>query len=180
MVQQVGELLTRAHTLFADPPASGGPAAVGAGAHLAGAGRHVHTGGLHSATLAGRLAGGHGTFAEAAGAGLAALADSDEQLGEHLEQAAGTDRRGRAASGAVIDAAATDVTALAPLCGTPAGQHALLGALRARVAEQQRIVEDAKAGAAAAAAGLRALTYQPTEATTGPDDQTTAASARRR
>jgi peptidoglycan DL-endopeptidase CwlO len=167
VVSQVGELLTRAHTLFGDPPASGGPAAAGAGAHLAGAGRQVHTGRQQMTGVSGRLAGSHGLFTRAAGAELSHLAGSDEQLGQRLEQAAGTDRRGRAATAAVLDAAAADVAALAPLGDTPAGQHALLSALRARVAQQQGIVEDAQARAAAAAAALRALTYQPADPTTG-------------
>jgi peptidoglycan DL-endopeptidase CwlO len=167
VVSQVEELLTRAHTLFADPPASGGPAAAGAGAQLAGAGRHVHTGHQQMTGVCGRLAGGHGLFTRAAGAELSDLADSDEQLGQRLEQAAGTDRCGRAATAAVLHAAAADVAALAPLGHTPAGQHALLSALRARVAQQQGIVEDAQARAAAAAAALRALNYQPADPTTG-------------
>jgi peptidoglycan DL-endopeptidase CwlO len=159
VVAQIGELLTRAHTLFADPPTSGGQAAAGAGAHLAGAGQHGHTGRRKMAGVSGRLAGGHALFAGAGGAGLSTLAGSDEQLGARLEQAAGTDRRGSAASAAVVDAAAADVAALAPLADTPAGQHALLSALRARVAQQQGIVVDTKARAAATAEGLRTLTY---------------------
>jgi hypothetical protein len=167
VVARVEELLTRAHTLFADPPASGGPAAAEAGAHLAGAGQRAHTGRRQMAGMSGRLAGGHGLFAGAAGAGLSTLAGSDEQLSRRLEQAAGADRRGSAASAAVVDAAAADVAALAPLCDTPAGQHALLSALRARVAQQQGIVAASKARAAATAAGLRALRYQPTPASGG-------------
>jgi len=176
VVHQVAQLLTRAHTLFGDPPASGGQAAVGAGAHLAGAGRHLHTARRQMAGVSGRLAGGHGLFTGVAVAQLSTLAGSDAQLGQRLEQAAGTDRGGRAASAAVVDAAAADIAALAPLSNTPAGQHALLGALRVRVAQQQGIVEDGKARAAAAAAGLRALSYQPTRPTTGPDNPTAGAS----
>jgi hypothetical protein len=117
--------------------------------------------------LAGRLAGGHGRLTGAAGAELSALARSDQQLGRCLEQAADTDRHGRAASGAVLHAVVADVAALAPLSGTPAGQHALLSALRARVAHQQRIIADSAARAAAAAANMRALSYQPTQQITG-------------
>ena len=179
VVQQVGELLTRAHTLFGDPPTSGGPAAAGAGAHLAGAGQHVYTGRAQMAAASGRLARGHRLFAGAAEAGLSTLAGNDAQLGERLEQAAGTDRRGRAASAAVLDAAAADLAALAPLTDTSAGQHALLSALRARVAQQQSIVEYTQAHAAAAA-GLRALSYQPTQPISGPDNPTTDASRQSR
>jgi peptidoglycan DL-endopeptidase CwlO len=180
VVQQVGELLSRAHALFGDPLTSGGSAAVGAGAQLAGAGQQLHTGRRQMTGLAGRLTGGHGLLTGIAGAGLSALAGSDDQLGQRLDQAADTDRRGRAASGAVVDAAAADVAGLTPLSGTPAGQHALLSALRARVAQQQRIVADTGARAAVAAARLRALGYQPTAPITGPDAPTTGAPGDRR
>jgi hypothetical protein len=163
VIRQVGELLDRAHTLFADPPASGGPTAVGAGARLADAGQQLHAGRRQMTDLAGRLAGGHGRLTGAAGAELSALAGGDEQLGRCLEQAADTDRHGRAASRAVLRAVVADVAALAPLSGTPAGQHALLSALRARVAHQQSIIADTAARARAGAATMRALSYQPTQ-----------------
>jgi peptidoglycan DL-endopeptidase CwlO len=172
VVRQVGELLNRAHTLFADPPTSGGPTAAGAGARLADAGQQLHAGRRQMTDLAGRLAGGHGRLTGAAGAELSALAGGDEQLGRCLEQAADTDRHGRAASGAVLRAVVADVVALAPLSGTPAGQHALLSALRARVVQQQRIIADTAARAGAAAATMRALSYQPTQQITGvPGDR---------
>jgi hypothetical protein len=167
VVRQVGELLHRAHTLFADPPTSGGPTAAGAGAQLADAGQQLQAGRRQMIGLGGRLAGGHGRLTGAAGAGLFALAGGDEQLGRCLEQAADADRHGRAASGAVLRAVVADVVALAPLSGTPAGQHALLSALRARVAQQHSIIADTAARAAAAAADMRALSYQPTAQITG-------------
>jgi len=169
VVRQVSELLTRSHALFGDPPTSCRPAAAHAEAHLADAGQHVHTSRGSMTHASGRLADGHRLFTDTAHAGISALAGSDEELGARLERAAGADRHGRAASAAVVHAAATDVTALAPLRDTPAGQHALLSALRARVAQQQSIVEDTKTRAGAAAAGLRALTYpraQPATRTT--------------
>jgi peptidoglycan DL-endopeptidase CwlO len=167
VVRQVGELLDRAHTLFADPPASVGPTAAGAGAQLAGAGQRLHAGRRQMTDLAGRLAGGHGRLTGVAGAELSTLAGRDEQLGRCLEQAANTDRDGHAASGAVRRAVVADVVALAPLSGIPAGQHALLSALRARAAHQQRIIADTAARAAAGAASMRALSYLPTQQSTG-------------
>lgn len=156
VVQQVGELLTRSQTLFAGPAAS---TPADSGARLADADQPLHRGWDRTAQLAGRAAGGHAQFVEAAGSGLSTLADSDEQLGRRLEHAAALHQRGRAASAAVLDAAAADTTALAPLARTPAGQRALLSALRTRVAQQQHLIADARAGAMAAAAAVRSLTY---------------------
>ena len=169
VVRQVRELLDRAHTLFADPPTSGGPTAAGTGVQLlAGAGQQLHAGSRRPMTdLAGRLAGDHGRLTGAAGAELSALARRDAKLGRCLEQAADAERHGRAASGAVLRAVAADVAALAPLSGTPAGQHALLRALRARVAHQQSIIADTAARAGVAATTIRALSYRPTPQITG-------------
>jgi peptidoglycan DL-endopeptidase CwlO len=127
----------------------------------------VHTGRGRMAAVSGRLAGGHGPFAGAAAAGLSALAGIDEALGARLEQAAGTERRGRTASRAVVEALTADMAALVALSDTPAGQHALLRALRARLTQQQGIVADTKARAAATAAGLQTLTY-PRSGADGP------------
>jgi hypothetical protein len=157
VAQQVGELLDRAHTLFADPPAAR------VGGRLVGAGEQLHTDHREMTALAGRLADGHRQLSGLAHAELTTLSDHDEQLGSCLERAADTDRAGRAASDAVRRAAATEVAALTPLSGTPAGQHALLSALRARVTQQQRIIADTTAQASATAAEVRALSYQPTD-----------------
>jgi hypothetical protein len=61
----------------------------------------------------------------------------------------------RAASAAVLDAAAADLAALAPLTDTSAGQHALLSA-------------------------LRALSYLPTQPISGPANPTTDANRQSR
>lgn len=169
VVRQVGELLDRAHTLFADPPTSGEPTAAGAGAQLADAGQQLHAGRRQMTDLAGQLAGGHGRLTGAAGAELSALAGGDNRLGRCLEQAADTDRHGRAAAGAVLRAVVADVVALAPLSGTPAGQHALLSALRAQMAQQQRIIADIAARAGDTAANVRALSYQQITGVPGAD-----------
>jgi hypothetical protein len=158
VAQQVWELLDRAHALFADPPSAG------VGARLAGAGEQLHTGQREMTALVGRLADGHRQLSGAAHAELITLSDHDEQLGSCLERAADIDRAGRAASDAVRGAVATELGALVPLSGTPAGQRALLSALRARVTQQHRIVAESAARAGATAAAVRALSYPTTGA----------------
>jgi hypothetical protein len=117
-------------------------------------------------TLTGRLADGHASFVGSASTELSALAGGDAQFSGVLQGAAQKHDLGSAASTAVIAAATIDTAALSALTRTPAGQHAVLSALRARLAEQQRIIGDTRGDAAAAAAAVRALTYP--SATSGP------------
>jgi hypothetical protein len=159
LVQQVGEVLGRAHALFGDPPASGGVAALDAGSGLAAAGDLVRGGQQRMSGLSGVLPVKYGGFATDAGAALDGGAGTDNSLGGQLQDAAGADRSGRASSGAVVNGAATDTASLAPLSGTPAGQRALITALRARVAQQQQVVNAYKTRDARLAAVMRSLAY---------------------
>jgi hypothetical protein len=166
VVRQIGELLSRSHTLFAEPATSGACTAPESGARLADAGQQLQAGGDRTAQLAGRMSDGHALFSGSASTELSALAGSDTRFSGYLQDAAEKQDQGSAASSAVIGAATADTTALGLLTRTPAGQHALLIALRAQVAEQQRIIADTRADAAATAAAIRALIYPP--ATGGP------------
>jgi hypothetical protein len=159
VVQQVGEVLGRAHSLFGDPPSSGGSAAAGAGNKLSGAGDLVRDGQSRISGLSGQFATSYGVFAGGAGPALDNLAGTDQQLSNQLREAAGSDRGGRATSGAVVNGAAADTAGLAPFSNTPAGQKALLTALRSRVAQQQQVVQAYKARDAKMAAMLRSLAY---------------------
>ncbi|HYR17523.1 MAG TPA: hypothetical protein VEQ67_25410, partial [Mycobacterium sp.] len=56
LVEHVGEALGRAHSLFGDPPESGGPAPLGARSRLAGAGDLVRGGLAQVSGLSGEFA----------------------------------------------------------------------------------------------------------------------------
>ncbi len=159
LVQQVGEVLGRAHSLFGDPPVSGGTAALNAGSGLAAAGEVVRGGQQQISALSGALPVKYGGFATDATVALDGAAGADGNLSGQLRDAAGADRSGRASSGAVVNGAATDTASLAPVSGTPAGQRTLIAALRARVAEQQQVVSAYKARDARLAALVRSLAY---------------------
>jgi cell wall-associated NlpC family hydrolase len=159
LVEQVGEALGHAHSLFGDPPASGGTAALAAGSQLAAAGDLVRGGLAQFSGLSGEFASGYTAFGAGAGPKLDGLAGTDEQLSDQLGEAARADRTGRAISGGVVDNAAADTAALAPYTDTPAGQRALITALRARVAHQQQVVSAYKARDARMAALLRSMAY---------------------
>ena len=159
LVQQVAGVLGRAHALFGDPPASGGVVALDSGAGLAAAGDLVRGGRARMTGLSGVLPVKYGGFATDAGAALDGAAGTDTSLGGQLDDAAGADRSGRASSGAVINGAAADTAGLAPVSGTAPGQRALIAALRARVAQQQQVVNAYNARDARLAAVLRSLRY---------------------
>jgi hypothetical protein len=109
--------------------------------------------------LSGALPVKYGGFATDAGVALDGAAGTDSRLSGQLHDAAGADRSGRASSGVVVNGAATDTASVAPLSGTPAGQRALISALRARVAQQQQVVNAYKARDARLAPVLRSLAY---------------------
>ena len=109
--------------------------------------------------MSGALPVKYGGFATDATVALDGAAGTDSNLSGQLRDAAGADRSGRASSGAVVNGAATDTASLAPVSGTPAGQRTLIAALRARVAEQQQVVNAYKARDARLAAMVRSLAY---------------------
>jgi cell wall-associated NlpC family hydrolase len=159
VVEQVAEVLGRAHGLFGDPSASGGSAARNAGSALTGAGDMVRGGVAQMSGLSGDFAASYTAFGGRAGARLDRLAGTDQRLSGQLHDAARADRIGRTTSGGVLNGAAADTAALAPFTGSPAGQQALLTALRARVAHQQQVVAAYKARDARMAALLRSMAY---------------------
>jgi peptidoglycan DL-endopeptidase CwlO len=159
LVEHVGEVLGRGHALFGDPPSSGGTAATTSGAGLTAAGDLVRGGHQRISALSGALPAGYTTFATDAGPALDAAAKADDALGTNLRDAAASDRAGRGTSGAVVNGAASDTAALAPSTQTPAGQRALVSALRARLAQQQQVIAAHKAQDARLASMVRSLMY---------------------
>jgi len=153
-------VLGHAHSLFSDPPSSGGSAARGAGSALAGAGGVVRGGRAQISALSGEFSTGYSAFGDRAAPSLDGLAGTDQRLSDRLHDAAGTDRTGRTASSGVLAGAAGDTTALAPYTSTPTGQKALITALRARVARQHQVVAAYKARDARMAALLRSMAYR--------------------
>ena len=159
LVARVEQVLGRAHGLFGDPPVSGGSAASGAGSRLAGAGERVRGSARQMSGLSGQMPTRYGDFAAGAGWSLNGLAGSDRGLGTGLDDAAGADRSGRADSGAVVQGAGADSAGLAAVSHTPAGEKALITALRARLSQQHQVVAAYRARDAQLAGLLRSLAY---------------------
>jgi cell wall-associated NlpC family hydrolase len=158
-VEHVGEVMRRAHSLFGAPPKSGRSVALASGLELAHAGDLISGGMAQTLGQSGAFAAEHATFGNEATSNLFRLAGNDERLGDQLREAARTDHTGRTTSGRVINNAAADTAALASYTDTPAGQRALIAALRARLAHQQQVVAAYKRRDAAMASLLRSMTY---------------------
>ncbi|WP_406813444.1 hypothetical protein [Mycobacterium sp. M23085] len=145
LVKQVDQVLDRAHALFGQPGPAAGLADRHSGVSLAGAAELVARAHQRMSGLSGVLPATYHTFAADAGAGLGSVSNADNRLGTQIHDAVQADWTGRAGSGSVVNGAATDIATLAPVSRTPAGQRALIATLRARVAQQQKIVNARKA-----------------------------------
>lgn len=156
VVQYVEDVLGRAHGLFAGAPHPGDPVDAGL---LGSAAATTRTARRRALPLSGSLAARYGEFAADAGAAVDGLAGADGQLSQQLRDAAAAQGAGRHASGTVVRAAASDTALMSPLTGTPAGQRALVTALRDRVSQQQRVVAAYRIRDARMAALLGALSY---------------------
>lgn len=152
----VGEVLERAHSLFGAPAVG---ESLGSGPALLGAGALVRGGAAQMGGQSGVLPSSYGVFAAGAGPALDSAAAADDALNGQVGAAAASDGSGRATSGAVLSGASADTSTLAPWSGTPAGQRALVAALRARVAEQLQVINAYKQRDARLAAMLRSLPY---------------------
>ena len=158
-VERVNSALEHAHSLFRNPLDSGAASASGAATRLANGGALVTIGRERVSELSGEFPTGYGRFANGAGSAIDDLAGADDTLGGRLSEAAGSERSGWAASGSVVDAAARDSALLGPWSNTPAGEKALIAALRSRVAQQERVIAAYRLRDARLAARLRSLTY---------------------
>jgi hypothetical protein len=130
-----------------------------AGWGLAGAGDRLRGSRQQMAGLRGVLPVHYAGFAHDAVRALDAATGTDTRLQAGVRDAGRSAHAGWARSAAVVHGAATDTAGLAPVLGTPAGQRALIAALRARLAQQQRVINACKARDARLAAVLRSLAY---------------------
>jgi hypothetical protein len=158
LVQQVWQVLGRGHALFGGP-SSGGVGTVDAGGRLAGAGERLRSTHREMTGLAGALPDHYRRFADDTVQALDAATGTDIRLRGWVRDAGRTDGSGWVSSGAVVNSAASDTAGLAPVSGTPAGQRALIATLRARVAQQQHVVNVYKARDARLAAMVGSLVY---------------------
>ena len=108
----------------------------------------------------GQFANAYGDVAQQFSGRLSGTAGLDAKLSGLVSDAAAADAAGRNQSGNVVNAAAGDTARTGPYTNTPAGQRALLIALRDRVNEQRHVISAYKTRDAKLAAMVRQLAYR--------------------
>jgi len=161
LVRDVEQVLDRGHALFGGPAGGYAPVRDG-GDELGDARERSGEARRPIAAATGVLAQRHRRFARDAARALDAAVAADAGLRVAVGEAGRTDQSGWATSKAVLTGAHNDAAGLAPLADTPAGQRALIGALRVRLAQQQHVVTACRNRDARLAAALRSLAYRGT------------------
>jgi hypothetical protein len=156
VVEQVEDNLRCGHALFSESPAS----ASAAGSSLAIAGEVMRCRQQRVSGLSGAGPLGYTRFASDAGPALDAAAATDTALNRSLRYAADTNHFGRRSAASVLDGAASDTATLTPAAVTPAGQRALICALRDRLAQQQHVITAYEMRSARMAEVVHALRYR--------------------
>jgi peptidoglycan DL-endopeptidase CwlO len=156
LIRDVANVLERGHGLFGPLPSAGGQPGAGG---LAGVGERLRGTHAQMDDLAGAGPAHYHRFAKNAVQAMDVAAGTDTALRNRLRAAHHADGSGRVASAAVVHGAASDTTALASTAATPAGQRVLIAALRARLVQQQRVVDACRARDRRLAAAVQSLRY---------------------
>jgi peptidoglycan DL-endopeptidase CwlO len=158
LVAHVEHVLERGHALFGEPSAAGARLC-DSGWGLAGVGERLRAAHAQMNGLTGALPARYTRFASDALQAIEAAAGTDAGLRNRVRAAGRAEGAGATTSAAVINGAATDTAALAPKAHTPAGQRALIAALHARLAQQQRVINTYQARDRKLAAVVASLRY---------------------
>lgn len=156
LVRNVGDVLSRADTLFgtADPDA----AATAAG-QLADATDTIRSGQEQAASMTGDAVVSYAEFAQGTRGALDHLSGVESDLGHRLQEAAEAVAAAKAASQSALDVVSSAPEALEHLTETPATELAVIRALRAQVGHELELIRTQQAVAEALGAQLRGLGY---------------------
>ena len=159
VVARVAAALGRGHALFSPAPLDAAAGLSGSSQTLTSLSNRI---GASPQTLGaqGQFANAYGDVAQQFSGRLSGTAALDAKLSGLVSDAAAADAAGRNQSGNVVNAAAGDTARTGPYTNTPAGQRALLIALRDRVNEQRQVISAYKARDAKLAAMVRQLAYR--------------------
>lgn len=112
-----------------------------------------------AAEMSGLAATGYNAFAGERASALARLADTDSELNQIIHNAASAETTAAAASRSAVAGWAKHADNQGAAARSPAGQRALIAALRAELGRQQELVRRHQQQAAALAEQLRLLSY---------------------
>ncbi len=159
VVARVAAALSRGHALFSPAPLDAGAGLSSSSQTLTSLSNRIAAS-PQSLGASGQFANAYGDVAQRFSVRLSGTAGLDAKLSGLSGEAANSDAGGRNQTGKVVNAAASDTARGAPYANTPAGQRALLMALRERVNEQRQVISAHKARDAKLAALVRQLAYR--------------------
>jgi hypothetical protein len=162
---EVQAAIDRAQSLFAADPEPSTAAATAAGA-ITGAGQTNTAAGQLTGGLSGALIAEHKSFVDQSAGTLIPAARSDATLNAHLTTAATLTQTG-AARLATIAGQTQATSHAAATVSTPAGERAILTALRSQLARASQVVNSTQQQAAGLAGQIRALQYPRDTPTSG-------------
>jgi cell wall-associated NlpC family hydrolase len=158
-VARVATALGRGHALFSPAPLDAAAGLSSSSQTLTSLSNRIAAS-PQTLGASGQFANAYGDVAQQFSGRLSGTAALDAKLSGLVSDAAAADAAGRNQSGNVVNAAAGDTARTAPFTNTPAGQRALLIALRDRVDEQRQVISAYKARDAKLAAMVRQLAYR--------------------
>ncbi|MGD9620703.1 MAG: hypothetical protein AB7G47_10735 [Mycolicibacterium sp.] len=159
VVARAAAALSRGHSLFSPAPLDAAPGLSGSSQTLTSLSNRIAASPQRLGAQ-GQFADAYGDVAQRFSGRLSGTGALDAKLSSLLGQAAAADAAGRNQSATAVNAAAADTARTAPLTNTPAGQRALLIALRDRINQQRHVIEAHKARDATLAALVRQLAYR--------------------
>jgi hypothetical protein len=159
VVARVATALGRGHALFSPAPLDAAAGLSGSSQTLTSLSNRIAAS-PQTLGASGQFANAYGDVAQQFSGRLSGTAALDAKLSGLVSDAAAGDATGRNQSGNVVTAAAGDTARTAPYTNTPAGQRALLIALRDRVDEQRQVISAYKTRDAKLAAMVRQLAYR--------------------
>jgi methyl-accepting chemotaxis protein len=156
LVRNVGEVLSRADSLFgtADPDAT-----ASAAGHLTDATDAIRFGQEQAASMTGDAVTNYAEFAQGTRDALDHLAGVESELGHRVQQAAEAVSAAKSASQSALDVVSSASDALDHVADSPAAELAVLHALRAQVGQELQLLRAHQALAEQLGAQLRGLGY---------------------
>lgn len=158
VLEHVEQVLSRGHALFGRPSTAGAQLGDG-GQGLVGVTDRLRRAQSQMGALTGVVTAHYDRWVKDAVRAMDATSGTDAVLRDGVRAAGHANGSGWATSAAVAQGAAADTAGLAPTVHTPGGQRALIAALRARLAQQQHLIEAYQARDVRLAAVVRSLRY---------------------
>jgi hypothetical protein len=157
LVRNVSDVLSRADALFG--AANNDLPATAAANQLTGAADAIRSGQELAAAMSGDTLTNYADFAQGRHDALEQLSGAESDLGLRLQEVTEAVTAAKATSQSALDVASSASDALDQLAETPAGETAVIAALRAQVAGQLALIRTHQAIAAQFGEQLRGLNY---------------------